>query len=433
MRYQSLLQERADLVKEAKAIFAKAETEGRDLTADEANRDDAINARLTALNGEISREERRRENERTVAAVPDANMQAARRGVESVRERVEDDPMRGFKNMADFALSVKEASRPGGRADERLLIGAAPSNYHESNGTSGEGYQLPPQLRNDVWEYVNGDDSLLSVVETEPTARNSVEYQKDETTPWGATGVQAYWRAEGAQMSTSKAVTQMGTMRLEELYAFVLATGELMADAPRLADRLTRKAGQAIRYKANEAIVNGTGAGQPLGWFTSSAKVSVAKESGQAAATVVAANIAKMYARVVNPGQAIWYVNQDVLPQLLTMTLGNNSVWTPPATGFNNAPGGFLMGRPVQFLENCQTVGTQGDIQLVNPRGYYAITKGGGESIEFAESMHLFFDYNIDAFRWIFRLNGQPFASAPVTPAKGSTTRSHFVVLDTRS
>lgn len=202
---------------------------------------------------------------------------------------------------------------------------------------------------------------------------------------------------------------------------------------PRLSDRLTRKAGQAIRYKANEAIVNGTGSGQPLGWFTSSAKVSVAKESGQTAATVVAANVAKMYARVINPGQAVWYINQDVLPQLLTMTLGNNSVWTPPATGFTNAPGGFLLGRPVQFLENCQTVGTQGDIQLVNPRGYYAITKGGGESIEFAESMHLFFDYNIDAFRWIFRLNGQPFASAPVTPAKGSTTRSHFVVLDTRS
>lgn len=430
-RYQALLQERADLVNEAKGIFAAAEADGRDLNEQEKQRDDAINARLTALNGEISREERRRENERTVAAVPDANMQAARRGVESVRERIDEDPKHGFKNLAEFALAVKAAASPGGRVDERLLIGAAPTNYHETGGASGEGYMVPPQMRNEIWEVVTGDDSLLGAVETEPTSGNSVEFIKDETTPWGATGVQSYWRAEGAQMSASKLVTELETMRLHELYAFVLATGELLADAPRLNARLTRKSGLAIRYKLNEAIVNGTGAGQPLGWFTSGAKVSVAKESGQAAATVVAANVAKMYARVMNPGTATWYINQDVLPQLLTMTLGNNSVWTPPATGFQNAPGGFLFGRPVQFLENCQTLGTQGDIQLVNPKGYYAITKSSG--IEFAESMHLFFDYNINAFRWIFRANGQPFLSAPVSPAKGTATRSHFVVLDTRA
>jgi len=431
-RYQALLQERADLVNEAKAIFAAAETEGRDLTDVEKGRDDAINARLTALAGDIAREERRRENERTVAAVPDANMAAGMRGIESVRERAEDDPRRGFSSLADFAIAVKNASVPGGQVDGRLLIGAAPSNYHQgTGGSSGEGYNIPPQMRAEIWEVVTGDDSLLNDVENEPTSGNSVDFLADETTPWGASGVQASWRAEGAQMSASKQATQMETMRLHELYAFVLATGELLQDAPRLSSRLTRKAGQAIRYKMNEAFVNGTGAGQPLGWFTSSAKVTVAKESAQVADTVVAANVAKMYARVIDPGQSIWFINQDVLPQLLTMTLGNNSVYVPPASGFQNAPGGFLFGRPVRFLENCATVGDEGDIQLVNPRGYYAITKTGGP--EFAESIHLFFDYNVNAFRWIFRVNGQPFLSAPISPAKGSTTRSHFVTLAVRS
>ena len=192
-----------------------------------------------------------------------------------------------------------------------------------------------------------------------------------------------------------------------------------------------KKAPLAITYKMNEAIVNGTGAGQPLGWFTSAAKVSVAKEGSQVAATVVAANVSKMFARLINPGQGIWYVNQDVLPQLMTMTLGNNSVFMPPASGLVGAPGGYLLGRPVQFLENCQTVGTQGDIQFVNPKGYYCAHKGSAP--EFAESMHLYFDYNISAFRWIFRCGGQPYLSAAISPAKGSVTRSHVVVLDTRS
>ena len=37
------------------------------------------------------------------------------------------------------------------------------------------------------------------------------------------------------------------------------------------------------------------------------------------------------------------------------------------------------------------------------------------------------------AFRWIFRVGGQPVLSAPVSPAKGSATKSHFVVLDDRA
>ncbi len=433
-RYQALLQERADLVREAQAIFSLAEAEDRDLTDEEKTRDDAINARLQALAGEIEREERRRENERLVAAVPDANMQVARRGLNSVREmreRVEDDPQRGFANLADFALAVRRADSPGGYMDERLRIGAAPTNYHQESG-SDEGRMVPPAFRQEVWEVVNEVGSLLNDVDTEPTGSNSVEFLRDETTPWGATGVQAKWRAEATQMVASKLVTAAEQMRLHELYAFVTATDELLQDAPRLNDRLTRKSGQAIRYKANEAIVNGTGAGQPLGWFTSSAKVSVAKETSQVAATVVAANVAKMFARCINPGMAKWYINQDVLPQLLTMTLGDKPIWIPPTSTIQNAPtGGFLFGRPVELLENCQTVGTQGDIQFVNPKGYYAIVKG--TEPEFAQSMHLFFDYGLQAFRWTFRLNGQPFLSAAVSPAKGSTTRSHFVVLDTRS
>lgn len=71
-RYQKLIQERADLVAEARAIFAAAEAEDRDLTPEEIARDDAINARLQTLAGEIEREERWRENERTVQAVTTA-------------------------------------------------------------------------------------------------------------------------------------------------------------------------------------------------------------------------------------------------------------------------------------------------------------------------------------------------------------------------
>jgi HK97 family phage major capsid protein len=114
------------------------------------------------------------------------------------------------------------------------------------------------------------------------------------------------------------------------------------------------------------------------------------------------------------------------------MTLGNQAIWFPPNSTIQNAPtGGYLLGRPVVPLENCQTVGDQGDIQFVNPKGYYAAKKGLAP--EYAESMHLFFDYGLKAFRWTFRLGGQPYLSAAISPAKGSSTRAHVVVLDARA
>lgn len=430
-RYQALLQERADLVAQAAAIFQAAESAGRDLTDEEKALDDGINTRLQEIAGSIDREERRRKWEREVAAVPDDNMTQAARGIESVRDRVEDDPKRGFANMAEFALAVKSASAPGGYVDNRLHYGAAPSNQMQSAGSSGEGYETPPAMRQEIWELVFEDGNLLSEVDSEPSSANAVSMVKDETTPWGSTGIQAYWRSQSAQMTGSKEYKDAELVKLHELYAFVSAEEELLSDAPRLADRLTRKSARAINFKIDEALHEGTGAGQPLGWMASGALVTVAKETSQTAATIVAANVAKMYARVIDPGQAIFFVNQDAFPQLMTMTLGDQPIWTPPATGFANAPGGLLFGRPIRFSEHCETLGTKGDIQLVSPKGYYAVTRQNGP--EYAESIHLYFDYNVKAFRWIFRVGGQPYLSAPVSPNKGSATRSHFVTLAVRA
>ena len=419
--YKGLLVERTELISEGRKLFENSEAEARGLSDEEKTRDDAINARLAEINADLQRHEARRERERSGQALPRIEM----------HERIDDDPKRGFSDIADFAISIKGLYTPGGKADERLLIGAAPTDFHRETG-SGEGQMVPPAFRQEVWEVAMEEDALIGETDTEPTSSNSVEFLRDETTPWGSTGIQTKWRAEATQMTPSKLVTESEQMRLHDLYAFVTATDQLLSDAPRLATRLTRKSGQAIRYKLNKGIVEGTGAGQPLGYMKAGCLVSVAKETNQAADSIVAANVAKMFSRIIGASGAAWYINQDALPQLMTMTLGDQPLWTAPNTGFQNAPGGLLLGRPVRFSEHCETVGDKGDIHLANLRGgYYAITSEGG--VQFASSMHLYFDYGLEAFRWTFRMNGQPFLSAAISPNKGSTTRSHFVVLDARA
>jgi HK97 family phage major capsid protein len=350
-------------------------------------------------------------------------------------ERRMQDPMLGWRDVGEFAIAVQTACRPGGAVDPRLATpvpqpGAAPTDFHRETGST-DGYMVPPQARQEIYQ-IAFNDPLLDLITREPTTSNSVDLLADETTPWGATGVQARWRSEGTQMTPSRLVTDPRRVIAHELYAFVLATGELLQDAPRLASRLTLRAGQAIRWKLGAAFMRGTGAGQPLGWLNAGALVTqAATDNGSPAVNLTALNVAEMYSRMLADfiGQAVWVANTDVLPSLITLRLGENTIWTPPATGIAQAPGGFIVGRPLMFSEHCATVGSVGDLQFIAPAGYYATQRG---ELESASSLHLFFDYNVEAFRWIIRVGGMPFLSAPVSPAYGSSTKSHFVALAAR-
>jgi HK97 family phage major capsid protein len=165
--------------------------------------------------------------------------------------------------------------------------------------------------------------------------------------------------------------------------------------------------------------------------MSSDALVTVPKETGQAAKTLNARNVAKMYSRlmVLAGDSPFWLITSELLPELMVMTIGDRPIWTPP-NGYMDAPGGFLLGKPVRISEYASAAGAAGDIQLVSPGGYYAARRSQSEN--FQTSMHLYFDYAKTAFRWQFRIGGQPHLSKPVTPAKGSATKSHFVTLAAR-
>lgn len=398
---------------------------------------DELAAEVAALEVEIEAEETRLDREHALAATFAPSETPLHPSV--VVRSTEPDPaaMCGFESGADFALAVRAACRQDGQViDPRLVamrsaeIQAAPTGFMQESGAD-EGYMVPPEMRDQIFQLIFAGEDVINRIDMEPTSRNAVTFVRDESTPWSATGIQAKWAGEGTALTASKLETKGEMARLHKLYAFVLATDELLEDAPRLNARLTKGASEAILYKASDSIVYGTGAGQPLGWFTSGALVSVAKEGSQVADTIVPANVLKMYSRLLVMGTAspFWLANRDTVPQLGVMTIGNQPAWTPPNAGLANAPGGMLLGYPILLSEHARTVGDKGDLQLVNPAGYYGLEKRGG--LQFATSMHLFFDFGIGAFRWTFRMGGQPFLSTPVVADNGGT-KSHFVVLDER-
>lgn len=418
----------------AQAICDTADRDrGGIMTDEEVRQYDTLMAEVKAVKEAIARKQAL--DDETTQANASAGRRAAPAAAGSaVRtyDNRQDDPTAGFHNLAEFSLAVRAASVKGGARDPRLDVMGAPSNFHQENGSS-DGYEVPEQFRSAIIELVNAADSLANMVETEPTEGNSVSLLADETTPWGSTGIQAYWAAEGQKMDPSRLETEGRQVKLHKLYAFVLATDELLEDAPRLNSRLTKGSAQAIDWKRTESIITGSGAGRPLGYMNSGALITVNKEAAQAADTLVAMNVANMYSRMLASSipRAIWYINSDVIPQLMTLQIANQPIWTPPSAGFANAPGGFLLGRPIMLTEHAETLGDKGDIQFIDPKGYYSPVKSAG--VKFDSSIHLYFDYGLQAFRWTFRVGGQPFLSKPVAPAKGPNTKSHFVVLEARA
>jgi len=351
-----------------------------------------------------------------------------------------DDPRAGFKNLGDFALAVKDACQPGKRPDDRLLIShKAASGMGESFGSDG-GFLVPPEFAQKMLERVYASTNLLGMTDSYTVGGNALTFPRNTESSrangsrWG--GVRAYWREEGDQGTGTKPAFGRLQLNLHKLFVLIHASDELLSDAQGLAleQYLLRVASEEINFVVGDAIVNGSGAGQPLGILNSPCLVSVAKETSQTAATVNAQNIANMWARLWAPCRtnAAWLLNQDVEAQLHTMTVGSGSAATlaylPPG-GLSTKPYATLLGRPVLPVEWCPTLGTVGDILLVDLKHYVTIHKG----IDTQMSIHLRFDYDESTFRFIFRVDGQPWWSAPLTPYKSSATQSCFVALQTRA
>ncbi|MGL5447892.1 MAG: phage major capsid protein [Rhabdaerophilum sp.] len=424
------------LKKEARDTSARMETrlqsaitENRDLTAEEEAAQAEDQKALDRQLANIKRAEALAAAQASIGADPVSVPDTASQTVPA-QPRNAGPSNDGFRSLGEFAMAVRQANPQAGanfRMDDRL---SAPTNVHTEQGDPAGSFLVPAEFREEIVDLVFGDsDEIMALIMPEPTSKNKVQGLGDETTPWGTNGVQAYWRSESDQMTASKIDLTPRETSLNEIYAFVNASEELLEDAPRLTNYLTRKAPAAIRWTVVDAFMNGDGVGKPQGWMTSSALVSVAKEAGQPADTIVAKNIAKMFSRMLTPQQGVFLANSDTLPELMVLESENGQpLWQP---NYQVGPGGSILGRPLIFSEHCKTLGDVGDLQFINPMGYEAFRKANGISLQ--ESIHLFFDYNVRAFRWIFRVGGQPVLSAPITPANGPGTKSHFVALAARA
>lgn len=450
MTIEELKARLAELNEQATAIQATADAGKRGLTADEEKELEGVFAEFDQVEKDIKTRERLAANTAKLGAPAPRQSQpnpvAAGRtdvvegkNITVPRATAAERGVWGWKSPGDYLTAVMKAGKPGGQFDDRLIN--APTTFgSESVGPDG-GFAVPPDYRANILQKVMGEESLLSRCDQNPTSGNGITVPKDEAAPWGTTGILGYWTGEGSAYTGSKPILEKTTIPVEKLTALVPVTDELLEDAPALGSFVQRKAGDVLDFKVTDAIINGTGAGMPLGILASPCLISQAAEGSQTADTIHGLNLIKMWARMPARwrSSAVWLIHPDAEPQLMAAALqagnpagtmtGGQLVWMPPG-GISGSPYSTLFGRPVIPVQSCQALGDVGDIIFANLGQYAAVLKSGG--LKSDSSIHLYFDSGHTAFRFTLRMGGQPWWASAISAKNGSGTYSPFVALAAR-
>lgn len=415
-------------------IDAKATNEGRDLNGSELNLKNEILDQIEETKNIVATMERQ---ERISAALSSPGtsitVQKSQPAVSSGRSQDR------FTSLGEQLAAVMNAGRPGGMVDPRLYNAA--SGLNETIPSDG-GFLVQTDFSTELLQEVFQTGILASRCRRIPISGNSnsmkingVDETSRASTRYG--GIVGYWADEAGEKSASKPKFRKIELNLKKLIGLCYSTDELLSDAAALEGVIRQGFVSEFGFLVDDAILNGTGAGQPLGIMNAGCLVSVSKEAGQTAATIVAENVINMYSRMFasSIGNSVWLVNQNTLPQLFTMSLSVGTGGAPifmPAGGLSQSPYNTILGRPVLPIEQCQSLGTAGDILYADLGGYVLAEKGG---IQSDMSIHCRFIYDESTFRFVLRIDGQPVRASVLTPYKGgsSYTQSHFVALETRS
>jgi HK97 family phage major capsid protein len=348
-----------------------------------------------------------------------------------------------FSSLGQQMSAVMQAGRPGGHVDPRLFTSAA-SGLNETVPSDG-GFLVQKDFGQELLQDLFSTGGLWSKVgmrvpitgNSNGTIINGVDETSRASTTWG--GIVIYMVGEAGEITPTRPKFRQIQLNLHKAAGLCWATDENLQEAAQLESVIRRGFNHGMGFKLDDLLLNGVGAGEPLGFLNSGSLVTVSKEAGQKASTIMAENVINMYSRMFASSlpNAVWLINQNTLPQLLTMSIavgtGGVPVYLPPGNSLVNAPGGALMGRPVYPIEQCASVGTIGDIMFVDVANGYIVAEKGG--IKTDMSIHVLFASDQSVFRFIMRIDGQPIRATALTPYKGGAnyTQSHCIALATRA
>lgn len=483
-KIHELRQKRATLARTANEALEAAQktaaTEGRALSAEELKAQDDFDAQLKALDAEVALEERKLDRERLYGSAAPADPAQPRvpgsgpqRRIQLLGDRAERDPRRGFASHRDFLLAcmanagfravadvaderlrplavVAAQDDPNARGEVVFLLPEAftPGSLRAAVGSDEQGeysdryggFAVPSTLSTNLLQLGMEADPSAGRTQPVPMATPLVEIpartDKDHTTSVSG-GLIVTRRAEAVEKDPTRFEMEKVSLRASSLFGLAFATEEILADSP-ISFAALIAAGFQSEFASHmlDEKIRGKGGNEYLGILNSPALVTIAKEGGQVADTIVAENVIKMRSQCWGYGQAIWIANHDTLPQLVQLAIvAANAAGTAGGLILVYKPSSqedvpdMLLGRPIFYSEYASTVGDVGDIMLVN---WSQFLEGTYQPLQSAESVHVRFVAHERAFKFWLRNAGAPWWKSELTPKKGANKLSPLVTLAAR-
>jgi HK97 family phage major capsid protein len=334
----------------------------------------------------------------------------------------------GYESVGEILQDLYKKSKGEGMSS-RLELLQVRAGINETTPSQG-GFAVPEQLVYKAFTEDLQDTVLLQLCDKVPMTTDALGipvYGDDNhstSSPFGITWDQI---PESGTFGDFQSVPfKKLQLRAYKSGALFSASNEWLSDAdPAMRARLENIFQSSLRFYCEGKLWNGTGSGQALGALVGGGALSITKETGQTADTIMTENIVKMWARL-RPGshnRAIWACNPGCFPQLATLSIaigtgGSVVSLLQPSSGIAGAPATSILGRPLYLSEHLPALGNAGDICLLDPLLYVL---GDRKSIVVDASPHIRFQYDETAFRVQARFDGQPALSSVLTPANGDT------------
>lgn len=331
-------------------------------------------------------------------------------------------------------FGVRQTSSSGFKSLEDLGRSMLLGDSHKLAALSGQGEGIPADggfAVPETFMFEMLDKSLEDEIVRPRCQQVGMTSETHNVTTWDDSthasgqlfgGLTGQWVEEGGMIDYETAKLRRLKLIARKLGFLTAASNELLSDAPMFEGSFTDRMTAAINWNLDRTfLVTGTGAGQPKSVLNDAATITVAKESGQLADTIVYQNLTKMFSRL-HPaclGNSVFVVNQTAIPQLLELSIavGTGGSVVPVMSESN---GQFkILTRPVVFTEKLNALGDLGDIMLCDFSQYVAGIMRNGMRLD--RSGHVKFSTDETVWRIIMRADGQGSWKQAFQPVNGDS------------
>lgn len=367
-RILEIKQKRAGLVNQARALLTQAETENRDLTAEENEQYERMMADVDRLGKDVERLE-------NLQRLEDSLRDGAGPTAPTNPQDTEPVPLRASKEYREAFWAALKTGKNGLTAEQYNLL-MAPEIRNLAIGTDAAGgYLVPDEFERQLIQALENENIMrqLATVITTGSGTREIPVEVDYGT--------ATWLGENAAYTESDATFGQKTLSAYKLGTIIKVSEELLADSAfdidgYVTNAFARRFGRA----EEEAFIVGDGSNKPTG-LVGAATEGVTGAAGQTTA-ITAEDLIDLFHALKRPyrANAVFLLADSTAKAIRKLKDGDDQfLWQP---GLQAGQPDRILSRPVYISDDVPEMAASARSVVFGDLSYYWIADRAGRAMQ---------------------------------------------------